>query len=199
MQLWLPQRDPAAVTAVIRQLITRSAQHALDARLHPSEIPLMSATCFDTPIGRCAIAWNAHQITGFSLPPAQASQDAPPPWVEAIISRVKRHLAGEAQDFADLPYAWNQAPTFQRAVYKAALQVKSGQTWSYGQLAVAIGQPPAAARDVGAALAQNPWPLLVPCHRFIASDGRMTGFSAPGGVKTKLRLLAIEGAELFAE
>jgi methylated-DNA-[protein]-cysteine S-methyltransferase len=159
----------------------------------------MPKTSFDTPIGLCAIVWNGNVITGFSLPPAKTSHDLSPPWVEAIIARVRRHLAGEAQDFADLPYAWSGLSSFQRTVYEAALQVKAGQTWSYGQLADAIGQPPSAARAVGAALGQNPWPLLVPCHRFVASDGRMTGFSAPGGVKTKLRLLAIEGAELFAE
>lgn len=159
----------------------------------------MPATCFDTPIGLCAIAWNGDEIMGFSLPPARARQDTPPPWVDAIIAQVRRHLAGEAEDFAGLPYAWNRVSSFQHSVYEAALQVKSGQTSSYGQLAAAIGQPPSAARSVGAALGHNPWPLLVPCHRFIASDGRMTGFSAPGGIKTKLRLLAIEGAELFAE
>jgi O-6-methylguanine DNA methyltransferase len=103
------------------------------------------------------------------------------------------------QDFADLPYAWNRVSSFQRAVYEAALHVKPGQTWSYGQLAAAIAQPTEAARAVGAALGQNPWPLLVPCHRFIGADGRMTGFSAPGGIKMKLRLLALEGAELFPE
>jgi methylated-DNA-[protein]-cysteine S-methyltransferase len=159
----------------------------------------MAATCFDTPIGSCSIAWNKDEITGFSLPPATNSKDPPTPWVDAIIARVGRHLAGEMQDFSDLPYAWSRVSLFQRAVYEAALQVKPGQTWSYGQLAAAIGQPTIAARAVGTALGQNPWPLLVPCHRFIGADGRMTGFSAPGGIKTKLRLLALEGAELFAE
>ena len=90
-------------------------------------------------------------------------------------------------------------------VFVSTRGLRSGATgearpdWSYGQLAAAIGQPAAAARAVGTALAENPWPLLVPCHRFIGADGRMTGFSAPGGIKTKLRLLALEGAELFAE
>ena len=159
----------------------------------------MPATRFDTPIGSCAIAWTGDEITGFSLPPATNSQDQPSPWVDAIIARIKRHLAGEMQDFDDLPYAWSRVSAFQRAVYEAALHVKPGETWSYGQLAAAIAQPTVSARAVGAALGQNPWPLLVPCHRFIGADGRMTGFSAPGGIKTKLRLLALEGAELFAE
>jgi methylated-DNA-[protein]-cysteine S-methyltransferase len=102
------------------------------------------------------------------------------------------------QDFADLPYSWNRVSAFQRVVYEAALRVKPGQTISYGQLADAVGHP-SSPRAVGHALARNPWPLLVPCHRFIGADGRMTGFSAPGGIGTKLRLLALEGAELFAE
>ena len=159
----------------------------------------MRATSFPTPIGYCSITWNADEITGFSLPPGVNSKDAPSPWVDAIIARVGRHLAGEMQDFSDLPYAWSRVSSFQRAVYEAALQVKPGQTWSYGQLAAAIGQTAIAARAVGTALGKNPWPLLVPCHRFIGANGRMTGFSAPGGIKTKLRLLALEGAELFAE
>jgi methylated-DNA-[protein]-cysteine S-methyltransferase len=159
----------------------------------------MPATHFDTPIGSCAIAWTADEVTGFSLPPAANSQDRPPAWVDAIISRVVRHLGGELQDFADLPYAWNRVSAFQRSVYEAALRVKPGQAWSYGQLASAIPLPTGTARSVGAALGQNPWPLLVPCHRFIGADGRMTGFSSPGGIKMKLRLLALEGAEFFAE
>ena len=63
----------------------------------------------------------------------------------------------------------------------------------------ALGQPPGVSRAIGAALGANPWPLLVPCHRIVAADGKMTGFSGPGGIRTKLRLLALEGAELFAE
>lgn len=171
----------------------------LDVRARVSEIQRMPATSFDTPIGCCAIAWEVDQIIGFSLPPAAKSEDPYPSWMDAIIVRVRRHLEGEMQDFAGLPYAWNRVSAFRRAVYEAALRVKPGQTWSYGQLAAAVGQPAAAARAVGTALAQNPWPLLVPCHRFIGADGRMTGFSSPGGIKTKLRLLALEGAELFAE
>jgi methylated-DNA-[protein]-cysteine S-methyltransferase len=158
----------------------------------------MAATSFDTSFGRCAIAWEANVITGFSLPPIHCRSECPPPWITDIISRVQRHLTGEMQDFADLPYSWATVSDFQRKVYRAALSVKSGQTASYGQLAAASGHP-SMSREVGRALGQNPWPLLIPCHRFIGADGRMTGFSSPGGIKTKLRLLALEGAQLFAE
>ncbi len=156
---------------------------------------------FDTALGACAIAWEADRVTGFRLLPTRAEADpAPPPdWVLAIVERVRRHLAGQPEDFTDVPYAWDTVSDFQRQIYEAALRVKSGRTISYGDLARAIGQGPAAARAVGTALGQNPWPLLVPCHRFVGADGRMTGFSAPGGIQTKLRLLALEGNQLFAE
>ncbi len=158
----------------------------------------MAASCFETSLGRCAIAWELSVITGFSLPPTRCASQEPPPWVNAIISRVQRHLTGEMQDFADLPYSWDKVSDFQRKVYQAALSVKPGETASYGQLAAASGNP-SMSRKVGRALGENPWPLLIPCHRFIGADGRMTGFSSPGGIKTKLRLLALEGAQLFAE
>ena len=159
----------------------------------------MAATCFDTSFGRCAIAWEPGGITRFSLPPTpHRNQEPPPSWIIGIISRVERHLTGEMQDFADLPYSWATVSNFQQKVYRAALLVKPGQTASYGQLAAASGHP-SMSRQVGRALGQNPWPLLIPCHRFIGADGRMTGFSSPGGIKTKLRLLTLEGAQLFAE
>lgn len=162
------------------------------------QIASMAATCFDTSLGHCAIAWEPSVITGFSLPPNRCRVQPPPPWVTGIIARVQRHLTGEMQDFADLPYSWAAVSDFQQQVYRAALSVKPGQTASYGQLAAASGHP-SMSRQVGRALGQNPWPLLIPCHRFIGADGRMTGFSSPGGIKTKLRLLTLEGAQLFAE
>jgi methylated-DNA-[protein]-cysteine S-methyltransferase len=162
------------------------------------QIASMPATSFETSFGRCAIAWEGDVITGFSLPPTRWQSERPPPWVSGIISRVQRYLTGEMQDFADLPYSWAMVSDFQRKVYRAALSVKPGQTASYGQLAAASDHP-SMSREVGRALGQNPWPLLIPCHRFIGADGRMTGFSSPGGIKTKLRLLTLEGAQLFAE
>jgi methylated-DNA-[protein]-cysteine S-methyltransferase len=112
---------------------------------------------------------------------------------------VRQHLVGKPQDFSDLPYDFTRVEKFAEGVYRSTLAVKSGQTCSYGDIAKKLGQPPAVSRAVGTALGANPWPLLVPCHRVVASDGRMTGFSGPGGIKTKLRLLALEGAQLFAE
>jgi methylated-DNA-[protein]-cysteine S-methyltransferase len=158
----------------------------------------MPARAFSTSFGVCEIAWENDCLTRFRLgSEASAARDDAPPWIDVLSQRVRDHLEGRAQDFADVPYAWEQVSAFSRDVYRAALQVKSGETRTYGWIAAQLGQPSSASRAVGVALAQNPWPLLVPCHRFVGADGRMTGFSAPGGVATKLRLLTLEGAEWF--
>ena len=161
----------------------------------------MPHATFPTRLGRCAIAWNDTGLTRFLLPdPERSASDTEydaPPWVHAIIERIERHLAGDLQDFSDVRFDFTRVPEFVRAVLKATLGVKPGHTATYGEIAAAIGQPPAASRAVGTALGSNPWPLLIPCHRIIASDGRMTGFSGPGGVATKSRLLALEGAQLL--
>jgi methylated-DNA-[protein]-cysteine S-methyltransferase len=162
----------------------------------------MPHTTFPTPLGSCAIAWGDAGLTGFFLPGGdeRLPRDppaGPPPWVREIIGRVQRHLAGEPQDFSDGPYDFARVPEFNRAVLRATLAVKSGHTATYGDLAAALGQPPAASRAVGAALGANPWPLLIPCHRIVAASGKMTGFSGPGGVATKVKLLALEGAQLL--
>jgi methylated-DNA-[protein]-cysteine S-methyltransferase len=162
----------------------------------------MSRIVFDTSLGPCALSWHDAGLTGFELPVAPArgdDQTTPPPAIAMLMARVRRHLSGEPQDFSDLDYDFDSVAEFPREVYRATLAVKSGRTASYGEIAARLGHPPAVSRAVGAALGANPWPLLVPCHRIVAADGRMTGFSGPGGIKTKLRLLALEGAQLFAE
>jgi methylated-DNA-[protein]-cysteine S-methyltransferase len=156
---------------------------------------------FSTALGQCALSWNASGVTRFELPEASARQGDdhdPSPEIAALIERVRAHLRGELQDFSEVRYAFSMVPEFARKIYLAALAVKPGRTTTYGSLAAAIGQPPAASRAVGAALGANPWPLLIPCHRILAANGKMTGFSGPGGVNTKIKLLALEGAQMFA-
>lgn len=165
---------------------------------------MRSAHGFETSLGRCRIHWKDARLVGFELPPLQQTPveanetSIVPEWVAEVASRVERHLEGERQDFAMLPFAWERVTDFERVVLQAALTIKAGTTCTYGALAVQMGLPKNGARAVGAALGRNPWPLLVPCHRIVGAGGKMTGFSALGGVATKLRLLAIEGAELFA-
>lgn len=167
-------------------------------------LPTMPHATFSTPLGTCAVAWSDAGLTRFLLPDPERhsvgnSETEPPAWVQAIIDRVRRHLAGEPQDFSEVRYDFSRVPEFVRAVLRATLDIKAGHTATYGDLATAIGETPAASRAVGSALGDNPWPLLIPCHRIVAASGKMTGFSGPGGVATKVRLLAIEGAQLIAE
>jgi methylated-DNA-[protein]-cysteine S-methyltransferase len=175
------------------------------AKLSNQNAPVakMPHATFSTPFGLCAIAWNEVGLTRFLLPdperrPGQV-ETPPPSWVSEIIDRVMRHLEGEVQDFSDVPFDFSRVPEFVRAVLRATLMVKPGHTATYGELATAIGQSTAVSRAVGTALGGNPWPLLIPCHRIVSAAGKMTGFSGPGGVATKVKLLALEGAQLLAE
>ncbi|MEX2044442.1 MAG: methylated-DNA--[protein]-cysteine S-methyltransferase [Opitutus sp.] len=162
----------------------------------------MPHATFVTPLGTCAIAWNESGLTRFLLPDPERQSGGgtecdPPPWVQAVIDRVVRHLGGEPQDFSDVRYDFSRVPIFDRAVLQATTGVKAGRTATYGEIALAVGQPPEAGRAVGAVLAGNPWPLLIPCHRIVSASGKMTGYSGPGGIGTKSRLLTLEGVQLL--
>ncbi|MBW0000377.1 MAG: methylated-DNA--[protein]-cysteine S-methyltransferase [Verrucomicrobia bacterium] len=169
---------------------------------------------FPTAFGVCGLAWNDTGLSGFQLPEAADARarqhltwksgakplgGAPPEWVQRIVTRVQRHFEGKLQDFADTPLDWSRVSAFQQTVYRQAQAIKPGFKSTYGQIADALALGPEGPRDVGVALASNPWPLVVPCHRVVGAKGKMTGFSAPGGVRTKTRLLALEGAELLSE
>lgn len=97
------------------------------------------------------------------------------------------------QDFRGIAVDLSGVEAFAREVYGAAREIPAGQTRTYGEIAKSLGQP-SAAQEVGQALSQNPIPIIVPCHRVSAANGKLGGFSAPGGRATKLKLLALEGA-----
>jgi methylated-DNA-[protein]-cysteine S-methyltransferase len=174
----------------------------------------MPHTLFPTAFGTCGIAWNDTGLTGFQLPEddvetterrlaararSKPADEPRPEWVRRAVELVQQHLEGKLQDFTDLPLDWSRVSDFQQAVYLHAQGIKPGHKKSYGEIARLMALGNEAARAVGVALATNPWPLIVPCHRVVSADGKMTGFSAPGGVRTKTRLLALEGAELLSE
>ena len=164
----------------------------------------MPHATFATSLGTCAIAWNDTGLTRFLLPDPDRragvdTESEAPSWVREVIVRVQRHVGGEPQDFADVRFDFGRVAEFNRAVLRATLAIKAGCTATYGEIATAIGQPLVASRAVGAALGANAWPLLIPCHRIVAAGGRINGFSGPGGIATKVRLLALEGAQLIAE
>ncbi|MBP7002344.1 MAG: methylated-DNA--[protein]-cysteine S-methyltransferase [Amaricoccus sp.] len=116
----------------------------------------------------------------------------PPPDAAAAIAGIVAHVAGAPADFDGLSLDEAGVEPFERQVYAALRRVARGETTTYGALAAAVGAP-GAAREVGAAMGRNPWPIVVPCHRVLAAEGRLGGFSAPGGAETKRRLLALEG------
>ncbi len=96
------------------------------------------------------------------------------------------------QDFRSVAVDLSAVAPFFRQVYEAAREIPPGQTRTYGEIARAVGQPNRA-QDVGQAMAQNPVPILIPCHRVAAAGGKPGGFSAHGGRATKSKLLALEG------
>jgi methylated-DNA-[protein]-cysteine S-methyltransferase len=107
---------------------------------------------------------------------------------------LQRYFHGERIDFSDIPVDLRDLPSFRQKVLNIIRTVAFGEIRSYGQVAELCGSP-RAARAVGGALAANPIPVIIPCHRIVASDGRLTGFSAPGGVNSKIVLLQLEGVE----
>ncbi len=163
---------------------------------------------FDTAIGCCTIAWSARGVAAVRLPedsPAasrarlrrrfpDAREAPPPPAVQRVIEGIVASLAGEPRPLDDVTLDMEGVPPFHRRVYEVARTIPWGATASYGDIARRLGDP-AAARDVGQALGQNPFAIVVPCHRVVAADGTWGGFSARGGVATKRRLLAREGAQ----
>lgn len=166
---------------------------------------------FDTALGRCGLAWNAAGLTGVGLPHASESllaarlrrhngaeaqatpPDEHPVAVRQAIAGIQALCNGQRVDLLDVELDWTGASGFHRQVYDLTRAIAPGRTRSYGELAADLGDP-GAARAVGQALGANPWPIVVPCHRVLAARGASGGFSAPGGVDTKRRMLAIEQA-----
>jgi len=168
---------------------------------------------FDTAIGRCGIAWGEHGIYGVQLPeandhatrmrlrrPAGAQEALPPPEVRRAIDAVVALLRGERTEpdvLCAVPLDMEGVPAFNCRVYEVTRAIAPGATLTYGEVAARIGEP-GAARAVGQALGHNPFAPIVPCHRVLAAGSGAGGFSARGGVTTKLRMLLIEGAAFGA-
>ena len=160
---------------------------------------------FDTAVGTCGVAWNGRGLTRLQLPESDGRAteerlrahainprpDRPPPEIRRAIGQIQRGLAGRRVDLSSIALDLTGNSPFHRQVYEAARGVGWGQTASYGDLARRAGSP-GAARAVGQALSRNPVALVIPCHRILGSDGSLTGYA--GGLDTKRRLLALEGA-----
>lgn len=166
-------------------------------------------TFFPTKIGQCGLAWNTEGVTRVQLPEknlqdlhrifrekgVMAKKISPKGQVLHWIELMQRHLDGEKQTLMEIPVDYKNLPTFFVKVYRELRTIGPGQTITYGELAKRCGIP-LGARAVGQAMRRNPFPLVIPCHRVKSPKENLGGFSAYGGVETKVKLLEIEGAFL---
>lgn len=167
---------------------------------------------FETAAGVAAIGWKSSRIICFRLPAPTAAEterailrrlpDAtpmePPAEIGAVIDAAIHYFEGERIEFFDAPVDLGQQPPFFSQVYALVRRLGWGETITYGSVAKALGAGPEHARAVGQAMATNPVPLIVPCHRVMAAGGKIGGFSAPGGSTSKARMLELEGVPVAA-
>jgi methylated-DNA-[protein]-cysteine S-methyltransferase len=165
---------------------------------------------FETTSSFCGIAWSDTGITRFQLPAKsaegaermmqrrapEAEPGVPTPMLGEAVAAVRRYFEGNETDFAQLELDLGGQDEYFKRVYAAVRRIKWGQTTTYGTLARELGGGPETARDVGRAMAGNPIPLIIPCHRVLAAGGKTGGFSAPGGATTKIRMLELEGVQV---
>jgi methylated-DNA-[protein]-cysteine S-methyltransferase len=165
---------------------------------------------FHTAVGWCGIAWNpSGAVAGVQLPERSesatrarlrrrcsgANEASPPPPVRQAIEGIAGLLNGDGADLSATALDMDGIPPRHREIYAIARGIPAGATATYGEIAARLGGD-GDAREVGEAMARNPFPIIVPCHRVLAAGGKLGGFSAAGGVVTKLRLLEIEGAQV---
>ncbi len=166
-------------------------------------------TACETAWGWVGIAWSARGLVAVTLPQptrqavldhlprSQGPVPAPPPGLDlvALAHKLQRYFEGQAVDF-DEPLDLNLGTEFQRRVWAITRSIPRGQTMTYAEVAARIGSP-RAARAVGQALARNPWPVIVPCHRVVGQGGQLTGFG--GGLEMKRQMLRAEGVVLTSD
>ncbi|MBI4656202.1 MAG: methylated-DNA--[protein]-cysteine S-methyltransferase [Elusimicrobia bacterium] len=160
---------------------------------------------FETVIGCCGIAWTKNGVRALQLPEANRKKtlekllsraglpekSRPPSWARRLIRNIQTHLKGNTRDFSGIPLDIPDIPPFYGLVYKAARSIPSGSACTYGELAEKLRRP-RSARAVGQAMAKNPVPIIIPCHRVLGAGGNLGGFSAFRGLAMKKKLLRIE-------
>ncbi|MBN8980834.1 MAG: methylated-DNA--[protein]-cysteine S-methyltransferase [Rhizobiales bacterium] len=167
---------------------------------------------FDTAIGRCGVAWGARGLLGVQLPEqsdeatrarlrkkAPGAQETPlPADIARACTAMTALLGSNVTDLSFVALDMTHVPDFNRGVYDIAREIEPGKTMTYGDIAIRLGDK-LLSQAVGKALGQNPFPIVIPCHRVVAANGKTGGFSANGGVTTKFRMLAIERAKIAAQ
>ena len=164
----------------------------------------MKYTRIDTEIGIFGITWTGKGVRNVALPGGSrieswvaegAVPGEPEGALAAVPDMIRRYAQGEQIDFTDVPLDLDGITEFNRKAYAELLKIGYGETTTYGAIARTLGDV-ALSRSVGTAMGQNRIPLLIPCHRVLGANGKPVGFSAPGGVTSKMRLLALEHAAL---
>ncbi len=169
---------------------------------------VVQVSLFPTALGDCGIAWCGDAVVATRLPDQSAGETSrrlaartgamkgePPTAIRRAIASMTALLEGEGTDLTFVACDFGGIDSFAAEVYAATRAIPAGKTTTYGAIASQLGDK-RLARNVGEALGLNPLPIIVPCHRVIGAGGKLTGFSAAGGVATKLKMLAIEGAQL---
>jgi methylated-DNA-[protein]-cysteine S-methyltransferase len=170
-------------------------------------------TTFETKNGFVGLAWSPQGVSSLRLPAPgeesaesavlrrlpQARRAEPSQPIAQLIADIRRYFEGEQIDFSGVPVDLGTQEPFFSQVYAEVRKLGWGETTTYGAVAKTLGGEPQAARAVGQAMASNPVPLIVPCHRVLAAGGKIGGFSAPGGSNAKTVMLEIEGVTVAAE
>ena len=165
----------------------------------------MNSYLFSTKIGWAAILWHKKHITKVILPHKSKKtlteklkntvQKQPPNWLQRIVEQIQAHFCGELQDFSHAPLDDKNLTPFRKKVYEFTRTIPPGSVMTYGEIAEKVNSP-RAYRAVGSAMSNNPFPLLVPCHRVLAAGYKVGGFSSEGGITTKATMLKIEGYQI---
>lgn len=150
-----------------------------------------------SPIGRIELSGDGTAVTSLVIErdgrlPRDGESEAPDAILDRAASQLTEYFAGTRTTF-DVPVSL-RGTEFQRAIWLELSQLEFGQVASYGELGLATGRP-TAGRAVGGAVGANPIPIIVPCHRVLASNSRITGYSGGNGIPTKIWLLDHEGIE----
>lgn len=173
---------------------------------------MINCAVFETAIGWAGVAWAENGLIGAYLPEADpdmarqsfarrfpgVTEAEPQAEIATVINRITALMRGEKVNLSDAPLDLARVPAFNAKVYEITRRIPPGETLTYGQIAVQLGDK-LLSQQVGAALGRNPWPIIVPCHRVTAANGKLGGFTARGGTAAKLKLLAIEGASAAAQ
>ncbi len=165
----------------------------------------MRYTLIDTALGTFGLAWTDAGVARVALPGRDrgmtevwiSREPAEPGFPDGryadLPDRIRRYAEGERIDFEDVPLDWSGVPEFHRQAYDELLKIGYGETTTYGAIARTLGDV-TLSRAVGQAMGANPIPLIVPCHRVLGANSKPVGFSSPGGVTAKMRMLALEHA-----